>query len=168
MRARPGLRGARNLQYTQTNPCWWIARIHTLVLNPFFLRSVPLIETRSHRVGAVRTACFPSCWILSHYRAKLLPRRERMLASFAEIGLLIEIDVSSSRTNQTTWTRDFGITNGIHLIPSNACSYFLFYFTPNVRGIVRGVMIIKSQLIFRVIIRESARTWRIINISPVL
>jgi len=63
-----------------------------------------------------------------------------MLASFAEIGLLIEIDVSSSRTNQT-WTRDLSITNGIYLISfSNAGSYFLFYFTPSVRGIARAAV----------------------------
>jgi len=58
-RASLSPRGACNLQYTQTNPYWWIARIRTLVLNPFlfppffFLRSVPLIETRSHRVSVV-------------------------------------------------------------------------------------------------------------------
>lgn len=50
--------------YIQTNPYWWIVRIHTLVpltlssLLPSFLRCVPSIETRSHRVSATRETAF--------------------------------------------------------------------------------------------------------------
>lgn len=83
--------------YIQTNPYWWIVHIHTLVpltlssLLPSFLRCVPSIETRSHRVNATRETAFRR-WSFQLYWTKLLPRWEKMLLSSIEIGLLMKIN----------------------------------------------------------------------------
>lgn len=59
----PSPRGVHNLQYTQTNPYWWISRIHTLLvpltlssLLPSFLRCGPSIETRFSPLPRYRDA----------------------------------------------------------------------------------------------------------------